>query len=180
MIHLVPFISVRTPYLSHLSYFTALVSVSRMQNHLARMMSARSWLRRPSKAITSVKKSCLMSISFGKLVPAQIAISFPLYVKIAGVFFTWRWKMVYLSSVNIENGGLASPPLSCLHFLSTNSKLSRYRETLGSKKISKWNLETQYKPQCSHTSKRSTSCQDRVWSLKSKVRWGGSRIRIKD
>ena len=33
-----------------------LLSVSRMQNHLARIMSARSWLRRPSHAITSVKK----------------------------------------------------------------------------------------------------------------------------
>ena len=91
--------------------------------------------------------------------------------------------MVYLSSVNIENGGLASPPLSCLHFLSTNSKLSRYRETLGSKKISKWNLETQDKPQCSHSSNRSTSCQDRYWRLKSKVRWGegpgpGSRTKM--
>ena len=47
MIHLVPFISVSALCLSHLSPFAALVykpllSVSNMQNHLARMMSARS------------------------------------------------------------------------------------------------------------------------------------------
>ena len=107
-----------------------------------------------------------MSISFWQNSSLSDHHYFSSVCKNCRIFFTWRWKMVYLSSVNIENGGLASPPLSCLHFLSTNSKLSRYRETLGSKKISKWNLETQDKTQCSHSSNRSTSCQDRVWRLK--------------
>lgn len=107
MVHLVPFISVSTPFLSHFSHFTALVykpvcfshAESPCQNDVSSFLTPSTF---PCNNFR--QKSCLMSISFGKLVPSQSSIIFPFYGKFAGFFYVemknglfivgqyWKWR----------------------------------------------------------------------------------------